>query len=138
MCLWYFVPAGLYVLYNNLSFVNLAWYDPTTYFILLQIRVLLTGATFQVVFQKTLTKMQWVSLVVLTAGCIIKQMNFVSVQSDPTESSDTQDSSSFIWRVFFNIHFILMVTQVLCSCFAGVYNEYLLKVCFHLYLFFLY
>lgn len=47
--LWlYFIPAFLYCLYNNLSFVNLLNYDPATYFILLQLRVVITGVLFQV------------------------------------------------------------------------------------------
>ncbi|XP_014671980.1 PREDICTED: LOW QUALITY PROTEIN: CMP-sialic acid transporter 1-like [Priapulus caudatus] len=46
LCL-YFVPAFLYCLYNNLQFVNLAEYDPTTYYLLLQFRVVVTGVVFQ-------------------------------------------------------------------------------------------
>lgn len=42
------IPALLYCLYNNLAFVNLAIFDPTTYYILLQLRVVLTGIIFQV------------------------------------------------------------------------------------------
>jgi len=48
VCLLYFVPAGLYTAYNNLSFVNLQHFDPTTYFLLLQFRVVVTGIIFQV------------------------------------------------------------------------------------------
>ncbi|CAB0006213.1 unnamed protein product [Nesidiocoris tenuis] len=59
----YLIPASLYCLYNNLSFINLSTFDPTTYFMVLQLRVVVTGVVF----------------------------------------------------------------QVMCSCFAGVYNEYLLK-----------
>lgn len=44
----YMVPALLYCLYNNLAFVNLAAFDPTTYFMLLQLRVVVTGIVFQV------------------------------------------------------------------------------------------
>jgi len=44
----YFVPAALYCAYNNLAFVNLANFDPTTYFLLLQFRVVITGVVFQV------------------------------------------------------------------------------------------
>ena len=44
----YFVPAFMYCLYNNLTFVNLEAYDPTTYFLLLQFRVVVTGVIFQV------------------------------------------------------------------------------------------
>ncbi|CAL4152239.1 unnamed protein product, partial [Meganyctiphanes norvegica] len=44
----YMIPALLYCLYNNLAFVNLAAFDPTTYFLLLQLRVAVTGIVFQV------------------------------------------------------------------------------------------
>ena len=42
------VPASLYCLYNNLSFENLSIFDPTTYFIFMQIRLLMTGVIYQV------------------------------------------------------------------------------------------
>jgi len=40
--------AFLYCLYNNLAYTNLATFDPTTYFLLLQLRVGVTGIVFQV------------------------------------------------------------------------------------------
>lgn len=45
----YFVPAFLYCLYNNLIFVNLSTFDPTSYYLLLQFRVVVTGILFQVI-----------------------------------------------------------------------------------------
>ena len=33
----YFVPAALYCLYNNLSFVSLSYFNPTTYFMFMQV-----------------------------------------------------------------------------------------------------
>lgn len=42
----YLVPAFLYCLYNNLAFHNLSVFDPTTYFLLLQFRVVITGLKF--------------------------------------------------------------------------------------------
>ena len=44
----YFVPAALYCLYNNLSFVSLSYFNPTTYFMFMQMRLLLTGLIYQV------------------------------------------------------------------------------------------
>ena len=46
--LLYMVPAALYCLYNNLSFLSLAYFNPTTYFMFMQIRLLLTGLIYQV------------------------------------------------------------------------------------------
>ena len=45
---YYMIPAFLYCLYNNLSFTNLAFFDPTTYFMFMQIRLLMTGVIYQV------------------------------------------------------------------------------------------
>ncbi|KAK3748725.1 hypothetical protein QZH41_015671 [Actinostola sp. cb2023] len=109
----YLIPAFLYCLYNNLAFVNLSAYDPTTYFLLLQFRVVVTGVIFQILFSKRLSRIQWLSLILLTAGCILKQLNFGS------------KSVGLSLRLDYNL--ILILVQVFCSCFAGVYNEYLLK-----------
>lgn len=116
----YFIPSFLYCLYNNLTFVNLSSYDPTTYFLLLQFRVVITGVVFQMLFNKRLTRHQWFSLILLTFGCIIKQINYSS-----TSSSASDDDFSL--GTYININLFLILLQVLCSCFAGVYNEYILK-----------
>lgn len=107
------VPAILYCLYNNLAFLNLSIFDPTTYFILLQLRVIITGIVYQCLFKKDLSKVQWLSLILLTVGCIIKELKM--------EGNTQQQSYGFF------ISILLMLTQILCSCLAGVYNEYLLK-----------
>lgn len=109
----YMVPAVLYCLYNNLTFVNLSIFDPTTYFILLQLRVILTGIIYQCLFKKDLSKIQWLSLVLLTIGCMVKELKM--------EGNMPQNSYGFYTSI------LLMLTQILCSCLAGVYNEYLLK-----------
>lgn len=117
--LLYFVPAFLYCLYNNLSFTNLSSFDPTTYYLLLQLRVVITGILFQIIFSKTLTKMQWISLIILTCGCMLKQINF-------NEAKETSVSDKFT-SIGMGINTIYLFVQILCSCLAGVYNEYLLK-----------
>jgi solute carrier family 35 (UDP-sugar transporter), member A1/2/3 len=129
----YLVPAFLYCLYNNLAFYNLQSFDPTTYFILLQLRVVITGVLFQIVFSKYLSRKQWISLLLLTLGCMIKQINF---GDQPVEGSNSNSSSidneairsnknTFGFDLSINAVFILI--QTICSCLAGVYNEYLLK-----------
>lgn len=119
--LYYFVPAALYCLYNNLQFVNLATYDPTTYYLLLQFRVVVTGVIFQVIFSKKLNRNQWISLIFLTLGCIIKEYGH-----DSKASSDSASTASPL-AAYLNPHLLLIMVQVFSSCFAGVYNEYLLK-----------
>ncbi|KAL5008124.1 hypothetical protein ScPMuIL_013705 [Solemya velum] len=123
MCLYYFVPAALYCLYNNLQFVNLATYDPTTYYLLLQFRVVVTGVVFQIIFSKKLSYIQWLSLLCLTVGCIIKEVAHSSQKVVPTAVGTTD--ASFL--SFLDPHLLLIMLQVFSSCFAGVYNEFLLK-----------
>ncbi|XP_047992480.1 UDP-galactose transporter senju isoform X2 [Leguminivora glycinivorella] len=119
LLLLYFIPSLLYCFYNNLAFVNLSHYDPTSYYILLQFRVVLTAILFQCLFQRKLTLMQWVSLGILTLGCILKNFDAASVQSKTADAS--------LWSHVFNIYFLSINFQNFCSCLAGTYNEYLLK-----------
>jgi len=111
----YLTPAALYCLYNNLSFVNLSYFDPTTYFMFTQIKLLLTGVIYQIFFKRSLSGKQWFSLILLTAGCMIKGL-------DSTGKSATTEQSSV-----FSFGIILILIQVLCSVVAGVYNEFLIK-----------
>ncbi|CAL1527615.1 unnamed protein product [Lymnaea stagnalis] len=117
----YFIPAALYCLYNNLQFVNLSAYDPTTYYLLLQFRVVVTGVIFQLIFKKQLSRIQWASLFILTLGCVIKEIrhDVSSAQTMTTAPTSVTD--------YLDIHLLFIMFQVFSSCFAGVYNEFLLK-----------
>ena len=114
----YMIPAGLYCLYNNLAFVSLANFDPTTYYILLQFRMVVTGVVYEIVFKRKLSFMQWISLILITVGCLVKNSSQFTSESD---------SGSFRLGSFFSFSLFLVILQVFCSCFAGVYTEFLLK-----------
>ena len=115
LLVYYMVPSFLYCFYNNLSFANLISFDPTSYFMFLQARLLITGVIYQVwiyesfenlmklaitdyqcnrfvieiseiiwfqfVFKKYLSRKQWLSLLILTVGCVIQKMDIPSFQS---------------------------------------------------------
>ncbi|BFZ11854.1 hypothetical protein BsWGS_14893 [Bradybaena similaris] len=117
----YLIPAAMYCLYNNLQFVNLSAYDPTTYYLLLQFRVVVTGITFQMVFKKQLSRIQWMSLLLLTVGCIIKE-----IRHDVSSAGTVPAASTSVFD-YLDIHLFFIMLQVFSSCFAGVYNEFLLK-----------
>lgn len=120
--LLYLVPATLYCLYNNLSFLSLSYFDPTTYFMFMQIRLLLTGVIYQVLFKKTLSSKQWLSLALLTVGCMVHAAG--SANDSAAAASGKNDSAGALQLIMGSL-FVLI--QVLCSVFAGVYNEYLIK-----------
>ncbi|XP_076249868.1 UDP-galactose transporter senju isoform X2 [Calliopsis andreniformis] len=111
----YTIPSFLYCLYNNLAFINLAAFDPTTYYVLLQFRVVITGIIFQVVFNKKLSLKQWFSLVLLTIGCMIKHISL------------DLNVNTIGAKISLNSNIVFIFVQTICSCLAGVYNEYLLK-----------
>lgn len=140
----YMVPAFLYCLYNNLAFVNLATFDPTTYYLLLQLRVVVTGILFQIIFKKYLSQRQWLSLILLTLGCMLKQVDLNSLYGDANDDSEaaalqgggaaagavntSQKTTGKNMTGFdFSISAVFILAQTICSCLAGVYNEYLLK-----------
>lgn len=136
----YMVPAFLYCLYNNLAFVNLATFDPTTYYLLLQLRVVVTGILFQIIFKKYLSQRQWVSLILLTLGCMLKQVDLNSLYRDANDDSEAaalqagvavksspSTPAKNMTGFDFSISAVFILAQTICSCLAGVYNEYLLK-----------
>jgi len=122
----YLVPAGLYGLYNILSYHNLAQFDPTTYFILLQLRTLLTAAIWMALFNKKLSMEQYASLVILTFGCILQTLDDKGGAADGAEAEEAKKSWSEMLSAQ-SAGLISIFIQMLCSCFAGVYNEKLLK-----------
>ena len=126
----YLVPAALYCLYNNLAFHNLSVFDPTTYYLLLQFRVVITGILFQIIFKKYLSRKQWISLILLTLGCMIKQINFGDQEAISNASINDKDEAIITKNTVgfdLSINAVFILIQTICSCLAGVYNEYLLK-----------
>jgi len=95
--------------------VNLASFDPTTYYLLLQFRVVITGVVYQFLFKRQLSAWQWLSLILLTIGCLVKNFGRAS------------DAPGSVLENLVSFSLLLILVQVFCSCFAGVYNEYLLK-----------
>lgn len=110
--------------------MSLSVFDPTTYSLLLQVRVVVTAVLFQLLFKKKLSFIQWISLLTLMAGCMLKEFNLSAesvhwADEHVPKSGSNNHNTHFSLSFGFNICFILI--QVLCSCFAGVYNEFLLK-----------
>lgn len=110
----YFLPALLYCLYNNLIYINLATFDPGTYNVLMQFRIALTGVIYQLVFSKQLNRNQWLAIILITFGCMVK------------ESSKLQEGFSVALSANLSA-WLLLFTQMSCAVFASVSTEVLLK-----------
>ena len=84
----------------------------------------------QVIFQKKLSTKQWLSLVFLTIGCMLKQANPSSIAQDGVPHDDDQNSLTSIknFLLFFvNPSMVFLLVQISCSTIAGVYTEFLVK-----------
>lgn len=111
LCMWYFVPAVLYAIYNNLTFLGLSLFDPATYFVLMQFRIVLTGLISIMLLGKIISKDQWIGLVVVMIGAMFKEI--------PRLLTSGKASG-------FSGYFIVFI-QLTLSALAGVFNEKLLK-----------
>jgi len=112
----YVIPAGLYGLYDILAYVNLRNFDAPTYFLLMNFKLVVTAILHNRFFSKTLSRNQWVALVVITAGCALK------THGDHAESAAAGGGvGPSLWA------YILLSVQILSSAAAAVYNEGLLK-----------
>jgi len=80
--------------------------------VLMQLRIVLTGVIYQVLFSKRLNRNQWISIVLIAIGCMIKEATKLSSATGVTANLSA-------W--------LLLACQMLCSVLAGVYNEVLLK-----------
>lgn len=114
----YLIPATLYCFCNNLVFANLLTFDPTTYYLLLQLRIVVTAILFQYIFKNRLSNTQWVSLLILMGGCMLKQLNIGATDAPFGKNTHGFDLS---------VGTVLILVQIASSCIAGVYTEYLIK-----------
>ena len=134
----YMVPAALYALYNNLTFVNLQLFDPPTFFILGQSRLVVTGVVYQTIFKRRLKRAHWLALSLLTMGCMVKEINFggaepvLATTGARTEArieaaaaaGNTAPTLSTGPRF---VGWVLVTFQVVCAAIACVFSELLLK-----------
>jgi drug/metabolite transporter (DMT)-like permease len=109
MGIYFAVPAFIYTVYNSLFFLNLVFFDPVSYRVLINMRILWSGILFQIFFSKKLGFKKWVALVLLMLGCVVNQLG----------------SSWGIEAKF--IHILAICFQAFTSSFGGVYSEWLVK-----------
>jgi len=108
------VPAGLYTLQNTLQYMAVTYLDAATFQVTYQLKVLTTALFSVSLLGKRLSFLQWISLVMLTAGVALIQM----------PDSNDDDDHSFGERLF---GLIMVICACFSSGFAGVYFEKVLK-----------
>lgn len=110
------IPALLYVIQNNLLFVALGNLTVPVYQVTNQGKLLTTAAFSRLLLNKTISNMQYFSLVILAAGVAIVQLS--SIENKETGASTDQNQLLGLIAVF---------SSCATSGAAGVYFEKMLK-----------
>ena len=108
------VPSLLYTVQNNLLYYALSHLDAATYQVGYQAKILTTAVFSVFMLGRTLSSMQWVSLVILTVGVSLAQLSATAGASDSTKANTTSG-------------FIAVLLAACTSGYAGVYFEKVLK-----------
>ena len=116
------VPAGLYVVQNNLQYVSASNLPASIFQVLSQLKIVTTAFFSVCMLSRSLSPQQWLSILCLSGGVGMVQMS-QTLSSSSSQSQPLSENSTD--------NYIVGVTSVLFSCltsgFAGVYFEKVLK-----------
>lgn len=112
------VPSLIYTLQNNLQYVAISNLPAATFQVTYQLKILTTALFSVLMLRKSLSRVQWVSLLLLFAGVAI-----VQVQQEGNKEASVMDGSNQNYTV----GLVAVVISCLSSGFAGVYFEKILK-----------
>lgn len=116
------IPAGLYVVQNNLAYIATSHLEAATYQLLYQLKILTTAIFSVWLLQKRLSLRQWMSLGVLCLGVGLVQISSLEGNSGSSGSGASDDEKR---------NAVVGLSAVLAACCssgaAGVYFEMVLK-----------
>ncbi|XP_017297521.1 UDP-galactose translocator isoform X2 [Kryptolebias marmoratus] len=112
------VPSLIYTLQNNLQYVAISNLPAATFQVTYQLKILTTALFSVLMLRKSLSRVQWVSLLLLFAGVAI-----VQVQQEGNKEASVADAS----HQNYTAGLVAVVISCLSSGFAGVYFEKILK-----------
>ncbi|ESO08784.1 hypothetical protein HELRODRAFT_74511 [Helobdella robusta] len=129
-CLMISVPGFLYVIQNNLLYIAASNLEAAKFQVAYQLKLLTTALFSVIMLQKKLSKLQWLSLIILTVGVALVQLPTSSTSSSSSSSSAALSSSPLtpVKTVQSEVKgFVAVVAACILSGFSGVYFEKLLK-----------
>ena len=68
------IPAGLYVVNNNIFLIALRYAPPGLWVLLIQSRIVLTAVVYRVILGRNISTNKWLSVIVLTVGVVMSQV----------------------------------------------------------------
>ena len=130
-CMLLAVPSILYTIQNNLLYVALANLDAGNYLVCYQLKLLTTAVFSVLILNKKIKGIQWFSLVLLTIGITLAQLDATSKKVTLHASSEKTDETNAKDIIKLNqnptIGFICVILASITSGFAGALMEKLLK-----------
>ncbi|TDH72325.1 hypothetical protein CCR75_002661 [Bremia lactucae] len=112
------VPAVLYVVQNNLQYVAVSNLDAPTFQVMYQLKILTTAIFSVIMLKKSVLITQWGAIVTLMMGVALVQMDDNTSSSTSLKHDDYQSTIRGLSAV---------IAACVCSGFAGVYFEKILK-----------
>ncbi|CAG0915356.1 unnamed protein product [Notodromas monacha] len=112
------LPAFLYLIQNNLLWAASNYLDPAVYLATYQTKILTTALFMVVLLGRTISRIQWFSLLLLILGVTLLQ---VGLHDHKGRILSTDSLSEPLFGL------LLLVTACFLSGFAGVYFELILK-----------
>ncbi|XP_030640488.1 UDP-galactose translocator [Chanos chanos] len=113
------VPSLIYTLQNNLQYVAISNLPAATFQVTYQLKILTTALFSVMMLRKSLSKVQWVSLLLLFVGVAVVQVQ--QEGGKPKETTVSATSQNYAKGL------VAVVVSCLSSGFAGVYFEKILK-----------
>jgi len=114
------VPSLIYVIQNNLQYVAISNLDAATFQVTYQLKILTTAIFSVVMLGKHLNRLKWISLLILFIGVAMVQLQPAKIPAKKTQSSGDGTQNPMVGL-------LAVIASSLCSGFAGVYFEKILK-----------
>eukprot|EP00744_Colponema_vietnamica_P001510 GILI01002492.1.p1 GENE.GILI01002492.1~~GILI01002492.1.p1 ORF type:complete len:382 (+),score=154.57 GILI01002492.1:191-1336(+) len=107
--LHFIVPSIMYAIANTLIFFSMMFINPALYHVLGNFKILTAGLMYSWLLKKSLSDLQWLSLILLTLGAIASM-------------PDIDNLSNFVTSGSF-VGMMLVLMQCLTSTYGSVYTE---------------
>lgn len=107
--LHFLIPSVLYMASNTLVYYGMGYINPALFHIFGNFRIIVAGVLYRLIMGRKNTDVQWLSLVMLTAGAVLASPDVVK--------PDLFDESGTLYGM------LILTLMCLCSTCSSIYTE---------------